>query len=166
MLGYLPASFGLIPEFTVHENLRASCADVGDRNSMEKAIEMMQLPRLLQKRPSELSLGEGQRVRFAIAISRSPDVYLLDEPVSNMDIDATILAIDAMQRVAESGHGVVLVTHDLATVDSLCPNLLILDAGRVVHQGTKAHFIERFGGGSFAVAYRRFMGTDNAPCSN
>jgi len=165
-LGYLPAAFGLIPEFTVQENLAACCADINEGRAIESAIDMMKLHTLLGKRPSELSLGEGQRVRFAIAISRSPDVFLLDEPVSNMDIDATILAIGAMQRVAESGKGIVLVTHDLATVESLCPNLLILEAGRVIYQGTRDAFVAKCEGDTFATAYRRFMGSDNALDSN
>ena len=158
-VGYLPASFGLIPELSVEENLRACCADMVRDNALDHSIKLMQLSRLLQKRPGDLSLGEGQRVRFAIAISRAPDVYLLDEPVSNMDIDATILALDAITTVNSAGSGVVLVTHDLATVESLCPNLVILDEGRVVYQGAQQAFVERCGGGTFPIAYRRFMGS-------
>lgn len=161
-IGYLPASFGLIPELSVQENLRACSEDLGENVDIHKAIEVMKLESLLQKSPGHLSIGEGQRVRFAIAISRCPDIYLLDEPVSNMDIDATMLAIEAMRDDARSGKGVVLVTHDLATVESLCPNLLILDGGRVVYQGARKDFTRDHGGENFAEAYRQFMGSIHA----
>ena len=93
-------------------------------------------PEAAARFPHEMSGGQLQRVSIARALSLEPDVLLLDEPVSALDVSvqAQILNLlsDVKRRIAPA---MVLVTHDLGVVRSVADRVLVMDAGRVVEEG-------------------------------
>lgn len=133
----------LDPRFTVFDSIVEPLVSFGllRGHALEcKARELItrvHLPvHLLDRLPRELSGGQRQRVAIARALALEPDVLLLDEPVSALDVSvqAQILALlDELQR--ESGMAYVLVSHDLAVVASMADQVLVLRRGQVVEQG-------------------------------
>jgi molybdate transport system ATP-binding protein len=111
--------------------------------------------RFADRKPHELSGGQAQRVAIARALAAEPDVLLLDEPLSGLDV-AAAAAIRAVLRtvVARSGCAVVLVTHDLLDVFTLADRVLVLEAGKIAESGPvsgvltapRSHFGARIAG--------------------
>lgn len=87
---------------------------------------------LAQRRPAALSLGQCQRVQLARALAQNPRVLLLDEPSSALDPLATRALVALLLELRASGVALVIASHDLALIESLCARTLVLEAGRVV----------------------------------
>ncbi|GII52299.1 dipeptide/oligopeptide/nickel ABC transporter ATP-binding protein [Planotetraspora thailandica] len=89
--------------------------------------------------PHEFSGGQRQRVAIARAIVCEPRVLLADEPVSALDVSTRVRIVDLLAELRETrGLTVVMVSHDLAVVAALCPQVAVLERGRVVEQGDTA----------------------------
>jgi molybdate transport system ATP-binding protein len=91
---------------------------------------------LADRKPRQLSGGQAQRVAIARALAAEPDVLLLDEPLTGLDV-AAAAAIRAVLRgvVSRTGSAVVLITHDLLDVFSLADRVLVLESGKVAEIG-------------------------------
>jgi peptide/nickel transport system ATP-binding protein len=113
----------------------ASGADARDR--VARALEAVALPGDAARRyPHEFSGGQRQRIAIARAIVSRPRVLLADEPVSALDVTTRIQIIELLSELAVTeGMTVVMVSHDLGVVASLCARTVVLQGGRVVEQG-------------------------------
>jgi molybdate transport system ATP-binding protein len=94
---------------------------------------------LADRKPRQLSGGQAQRVAIARALAAQPDVLLLDEPLSGLDV-AAAAAIRAVLRtvVTRTGCAVILITHDLLDVFTIADRVLVLEAGKVAEIGPVA----------------------------
>ena len=97
---------------------------------------------LADRRPAQLSGGQAQRVALARALAAEPDVLLLDEPLSGLDVAAA----SAMRRLlrgvlAAGGRSSVLVSHDLLDVVTLADRVAVIEGGRIVESGTVADVV-------------------------
>ena len=85
------------------------------------------------KRPSEMSGGQLQRVCIARALASEPDLVILDEAVSNLDLLLQIQTIDLLRTLQEkSGLSFLFITHDLRLVERFCQRVVVMDRGRIV----------------------------------
>ena len=91
---------------------------------------------LLARRSDQLSIGQAQRVRFALAAAGDPDILVLDEPTVAMDVQARAAFWAALRASAANGRTVVFSTHYLEEADSYAERIVVLRAGRVVADGT------------------------------
>ena len=134
-------SYALYPHFTVAQNiafpLRARKVDAADIDTrVRAAAARVGLEGLLDRRPAQLSGGQQQRVALARAIVRSPAVYLMDEPLSNLDAQLRLQTRTELKRLHQQlGTTMVYVTHDQAEAMTLGGRVAILNHGAIVQIG-------------------------------
>jgi ABC-type sugar transport system ATPase subunit len=134
-------NYALYPHFTVFENiafpLRArGVAPEEIDTRVRAAAARVALEPLLARRPAQLSGGQQQRVALARAIVRSPAVYLMDEPLSNLDAQLRLQTRTELKRLhQELGTTMVYVTHDQAEAMTLATRIAIMRQGEIVQIG-------------------------------
>ena len=135
-------NYALYPHMTVFDNMayglkiaRVSPADIKTR--VDKAAAILELGHLLARKPRELSGGQRQRVAMGRAIVRQPQVFLFDEPLSNLDAKLraqTRLEIQKLHR--ELGITSLFVTHDQVEAMTLAQRMIVMNAGVMEQFGT------------------------------
>jgi ABC-type sugar transport system ATPase subunit len=135
-------SYALFPHFDAAKNIgfglsaRGVKRDEVDRR-VRAAAELVGVAELLHRRPHELSGGERQGVALARALAREPDVFLLDEPLSNLDAQLRTRTRAELRRLhGELGRTMVYVTHDQVEALTLGDRIAVLERGRVAQVGT------------------------------
>jgi ABC-2 type transport system ATP-binding protein len=94
----------------------------------------------------QLSLGQRMRAELTIALLHGPEVLFLDEPTIGLDVVSKLAVREFLTELRDRGDTtVVLTTHDLSDIERLCRRLVVIDHGRVVHDGTLADLHERYG---------------------
>ena len=106
-----------------------------DRQAAHQALEMADLADLSQQRVSRLSGGQQQRVLIARALATEPDVILLDEPVSHVDVRHQVQFASLLREAHSRGTTVVLVAHALGAMSGLATRAIVLDEGRISYDG-------------------------------
>ncbi|BDI07378.1 ABC transporter ATP-binding protein [Sphaerotilus microaerophilus] len=141
-------SYALYPHMTVAENmafgLRVFGADkLTIEKKVKKAADILQLTPLLERLPKQLSGGQRQRVAIGRAIVKEPDVFLFDEPLSNLD---AALRVQTRLEIAKLHHDIgtasmIYVTHDQVEAMTLADKIVLLRAGQGVQDhGSVAQF--------------------------
>jgi molybdate transport system ATP-binding protein len=109
------------------------------RAAARRWLDEVEAGDLADRMPRQLSGGQAQRVALARALAAEPDVLLLDEPLTGLDVGVATAMRKVLRRVlARDGRSAVLVTHDLLDVVTLADRVLVLENGRVVESGTAA----------------------------
>lgn len=101
-----------------------------DRRAVDEALGLADLAALADRRLDELSGGERQRAAIAMALAQEPQVLLLDEPTSHLDLRHEWEVACVLRRLCAEGRSVLLVTHDLNLACRLCDRLLLVKDGR------------------------------------
>ncbi len=134
---------------SVAENLRVYGHLYGVRRIDARIAELagqLDLEALLHRSAGELSAGQKTRVALAKSLINRPDVLLLDEPTASLDPDTGDLVRSWLERYrAESGCTILLASHNMAEVERLCSQVLMLKKGRVVDRGAPQNLLERYG---------------------
>jgi multiple sugar transport system ATP-binding protein len=135
-------SYALYPHLTVEKNISFPLRAVGmpkdeTRKKVEWAAQMFGIERFLDRKPRQLSGGERQRVALARAVVREPVVFLLDEPLSNLDAKLRNSARDELKQFQRNlGTTTIYVTHDQAEAMGLGDRIAVLNQGKVIQIGT------------------------------
>ena len=135
-------NYALYPHMTVFENmaygLKIAKIPKEEINSrVQKAADILELGQLLERKPNQLSGGQRQRVAMGRAIVRKPDVFLFDEPLSNLDAKLRVqmrLEIKKLQRKLNVTS--LYVTHDQVEAMTLADKMIVMNEGNVEHIGT------------------------------
>jgi branched-chain amino acid transport system ATP-binding protein len=147
-------SVELFDDLTVDENLLVASEHVTvgsalrdlflphrppDRAGVDWAISICGLEDVVDRRPTEISLGKRKLVGVGRALARQPRLVLLDEPAAGLDTDES-LELGSRLRALPEQHGVtvLLIDHDMGLVLSVCDQLMVLDFGRRIATGTPA----------------------------
>lgn len=134
---------------TVRENLivYAHLYNVhGVARRIGELAEQLDLGALLDRPAGELSAGQKTRVALAKSLINRPDVLLLDEPTASLDPDTGDLVRSWLERYrAETGCTILLASHNMAEVERLCDDVVMLKKGRIVDRGTPDDLLIRYG---------------------
>ncbi|UOM36485.1 ABC transporter ATP-binding protein [Acuticoccus sp. I52.16.1] len=142
-------TYALYPHMTVFKNMafglrRSGLGRAGVRRRVEEAAEALELTPLLGRLPRELSGGQRQRVAIGRAIVRDPELFLLDEPLSNLDAGLraqTRLEIQRLHRRLDAT--MIYVTHDQVEAMTLADRIVVLNRGRVEQAGAPLDLYRR-----------------------
>ena len=136
----------LNPVFTVGYQLEEAVLLHTDRTKKEakaRAIEMLSLvgvnepEKRVKQYPHELSGGMRQRVMIAMALACEPDILIADEPTTALDVTIQAQILELMQSLQKKlGMAIIMVTHDLGVIASMCDEIIVMYGGRVCERGT------------------------------
>lgn len=129
---------GLLPDLTVRETVRLVASLFPRHEDVDDVLARAGLTGLGGRRVSKCSGGEQQRLRFALALLPSPDLLVLDEPTSGMDVTARRDFWATMHADADAGRTVVFATHYLEEAEDFARRIVLVAGGRVVADGTTA----------------------------
>lgn len=140
-IGFIFQTFNLIPYLNCLENVALPSILAGNKrqSSLEKAEELLKnlsVGHRLMHRPSELSVGERQRVAICRSLINDPEILVADEPTGNLDVQMTQDVIVLLQRLNYQGQTIVVVTHD-PDVAEVGSSILTLTDGMITnHEAT------------------------------
>lgn len=137
---------GLLNDFTVGETVRAIAALHGRSDRVEVVLDRARLTDLAGRRVEACSGGEQQRLKFALALLPDPDLVVLDEPTTGMDVGARQEFWRAMREDAALGRTIVFATHYLAEADEFAERTVLMNHGRIVHDAPTADVRAAYGG--------------------
>jgi multiple sugar transport system ATP-binding protein len=143
--------YSLYPHLTVYDNMAFPLRVPGRRlpeseiaRRIERVAAKLHITGRLQRKPTQLSGGEMQRVAIGRALVREPRVYLMDEPLSSLDAKLREeLRVELKRLQRESGATVVYVTHDQIEATTLADRIAILEGGRIQQVGTPQQVYEQ-----------------------
>lgn len=146
LLGYVPQSGAEVFPLTVYEAVllgRKPYLSWGvgpkDREIVDRILRFMKIDEFALKYINEMSGGEKQRVLIARALAQEPEVLLLDEPTSNLDIKHQLEVLGLLQKFAhEGGMTVIMVLHDLNLASRFSQKLVLISEGKVFASGPPA----------------------------
>ena len=140
-VGMVFQRFNLFPHMTVLDNITLApmkVRKIDKSRAQQTAQDLLDRVGLGDKAdayPNQLSGGQQQRVAIARALAMQPKVMLFDEPTSALDPEMVGEVLDVMQRLAESGMTMIIVTHEMGFAREVGTRLLFVDGGYIVEQG-------------------------------
>lgn len=136
-VGIVFQDYALFPNMSVMENLKFGLLTSQDSSIVAELLEIMELGELKNRKPANLSGGQKQRVALARALVQRPKVLLLDEPLSALDPEMRQrLQGYILQAHNTYGLTTILVSHDTSEIMKLSDHMILLEHGRIIHQGT------------------------------
>ena len=142
-------SYGLYPNMTVYENIRFPLKIRKIKSSLHdklvmRAVKMVELEKFLKRKPVELSGGQKQRVALARALVRNPNIFLMDEPLSNLDAKlrvSTRAQIKHLQNKLKIT--TIYVTHDQVEAMTLADRVVVMNNGKIQQIGSPKEIYNR-----------------------
>lgn len=105
-------------------------------NIDQSMLTALGIHELAKKQYSQLSTGQKRRLHLALALIGNPDIVFLDEPTAGLDVEGRISLHAQIHKLKEQGKTVILASHDMAEVETLCDRIVILNGGNIVFCGT------------------------------
>lgn len=135
-VGYVSNHLAPYPKLSVRQNLefRGRIGGMGQSEAAARAESLaahFDLVRLLERKAGVLSTGEGQKLRLCSAMVLDPEILVLDEPTTGLDIIATAALFEVMEELKKQGRALVFCSHSPAELERLCDRFCILKQGRL-----------------------------------
>lgn len=160
-LAYVPDVPALPPHLTVEEVLRLVRALRGlpwDEGEARRVLELLGLDGERGKPVGRLSRGNLQKAAVAAALVVEPRVLVMDEPLTNMDMESQALLKRELRRLAAAGTAILLSSHMAHLVEDVGTRLAVMDRGRFLFEGTLADLLKATGARGLEEAYLRALG--------
>ncbi|PHQ39139.1 ABC transporter ATP-binding protein [Halorubrum persicum] len=144
-VGIVFQNFALFPHLTVRENIAFGLDDAGASSArVDELLDLVDLPEHGEKTPDQLSGGQKQRVALARSLAPEPEVLLLDEPFSNLDVRLRVEMREEVRRILkQAGVTAVSVTHDQEEALSISDRVAVMNDGRIEQVGRPESVFER-----------------------
>src|SRR3954454_13120851 len=152
---------GLLKELTVRETVQLTAALFAHTRPVPEVLERAGIAQIADRRVGKCSGGEQQRLRFALALLPEPELLILDEPTTGMDVEGRRDFWAAIRADAERGRTVVFATHYLDEADASAARIVLVSHGRVVADGTAAQ-LKAQSAGRLVTATWEGIGTTEA----
>jgi len=148
----LEVGTGFHPELTGRENIFLNGAILGMRRreireKFDQIVDFAEIGRFIDTPVKRYSSGMYVRLAFAVAAHLEPEILLVDEVLAVGDVSFQRKCIGKMSDVARGGRTVLFVSHNMASVESLCPRAVLLEGGRITAEGRTREVIQRYLGG-------------------
>ena len=111
-------------------------------DDMLKALEIKEIEKLQYL---QLSTGQKRRLHLALALIGNPDIIFLDEPTAGLDVEARLALHEQIRNLKSQGKTIILASHDMAEVETLCDRIAILNSGKIVFCGTPSELTDKVG---------------------
>lgn len=140
-IGYMPDEFGVYDDMRVWEYLDffAACYDIPEANRKKLIDDLLELVDLAHRRDDmvdKLSRGMKQRLSLARTLAHDPSILILDEPASGLDPRARVEIRELLVELSKMGKTIFFSSHILADVSEICTHIGIIEAGKMVAQGS------------------------------
>jgi len=155
-VGYLPDAVGFYETMTGRENLAYTARLAGmpqdlAREGIGAALDKVRLPAVADRRVATYSRGMRQRLGLAELLMRNCRVAILDEPTSGLDPQSTQELLGLIQSLSQHGMTILLASHMLNVVQSICHRIALFNKGKIGFIGTIEELADRIGGGAFVI---------------
>jgi len=155
-VGYLPDTVGFYDHMTARDNLTYTAALIGIEPGLRDkriaaALERVGLPDVGQKKVGAFSRGMRQRLGLAEILMKDVSIAILDEPTSGLDPHATAELLETIRSLKHDGVAVLLSSHLLERVQSVCDRVALFNAGRIALLGTVPELARQVLGGGYHV---------------
>jgi molybdate transport system ATP-binding protein len=138
-IGFVFQDYALFPNMTVRENLQYALNGKPDKHQIDNLLERAALQHLANRKPATLSGGQQQRVALMRALVRQPQILLLDEPLSALDLEMRQALQTEIYALHQSFNTTtLLVSHQLSEIYRLSDFIIRLEGGKIISQGTPA----------------------------
>ena len=141
-------NYNLFKNKTILENITVGLIH-GKNYSINEAkeialsyLERVNLANQKDKYPIQLSGGQSQRIGIIRALALNPDVLLLDEPTSALDPESIQSVLSLIKSIAQEGMTMVLVTHEIEFAKAIADQMIFIDDGQIIHQGTPQEVLD------------------------
>jgi len=144
-VGMVFQDYALFPHLSVFENIAYGISKgVNKKERIEEILRLVGLPNLEKRYPHELSGGQQQRIALARALAPSPELLILDEPFSNLDVLLrNQLREDILKIIKETSTTAVFVTHDIKDALAISDDILVLKDGKIIQGGKTKEVVEK-----------------------
>ncbi|MGI6172430.1 MAG: ABC transporter ATP-binding protein [Christensenellales bacterium] len=128
-------------------------------------LEALGISEFAKKQYYQLSTGQKRRLHLALALTRDPDILFLDEPTAGLDVEGRLSLHEQIRHFKASGKTIVLASHDMAEVETLCDRIAILTGGKIAFLGTVDQLNETVGK-HYTIAIQTENGTEEYASDN
>ena len=111
-------------------------------DNMLKALKIKEIEK---SQYLQLSTGQKRRLHLALALIGNPDIIFLDEPTAGLDVEARLALHEQIRNLQSQGKTIILASHDMAEVETLCDRIAILNSGKIVFCGTPSELTDKVG---------------------
>ena len=153
-IGYVTQKSNLFPSMNISENIHYGYKE-GNKINIRDIIEMMNISDLLSKFPNQISGGQAQKITIARALARNPNVLLMDEPLSELDLNSKLMILNYLKKInAEYRIPIIYVSHDVSEMIAICDNILIINNGSINKKISSSELsLESYGDSDFQNIY-------------
>lgn len=149
-IGYLSEERGLYPKYTVQEQMYYFASLKGMKKadaakSVDELFDRLKINEYRKKKAEQLSKGNQQKVQLAAALISSPDLIILDEPLSGLDPVNADLFKEIIRTQRDSGKYIIMSSHQMETIEEFCSDLVLLHKGEAVLQGNLNEIKKSYG---------------------
>ena len=145
-IGAVLQTGGLLKDLTVQQTLDMLASLYPTRLDMNQVLADADLTELAHRKVGKCSGGQQQRIRFAIATMHDPNILILDEPTTGMDVTARRAFWERMDKLAETGKTIIFATHYLEEAQNFAQRIVLMNNGKIIADGTSEEIRDLTGG--------------------
>lgn len=108
-------------------------------------LDALGIKEIEKKEYKQMSTGQKRRLHLALALIGNPDIVFLDEPTAGLDVEGRLSLHEQIRNLKSQGKTIVLASHDMAEVESLCDRIAILKSGNIVFCGSASELTDKLG---------------------